>query len=71
LGSFGQIGGFGPLLDFDMLVEVGAPRRAEIMDITYFEGYVDPVRGPLGFVIGLWDVIPWVFPMFRPYCKIL
>jgi hypothetical protein len=41
------------------------------MDLTYFEGYVDPVRGPMGFVTGLWDVDPWVFPMFRPYYKIL
>ena len=31
---------------------------AEITDITYFEGYVDPIRGPLGFVMGLWDVGP-------------
>jgi hypothetical protein len=46
------------------------PSRAEIMNLTYFEGYVDLVRGPLGFVMGLWDVSPWVFPMFRPYCKI-
>jgi hypothetical protein len=26
------------------------PGRAEIMDLTDFEGYVDPVKGPIGFL---------------------
>jgi hypothetical protein len=26
------------------------PGGAEIADLTYFVGYVDPVRGPLGFL---------------------
>jgi hypothetical protein len=39
--------------------------------LTYFEGYVDPLRGPLGFVMGLWDVGPWDFTILGPYCKIL
>jgi hypothetical protein len=26
------------------------PGGAEIMDLTYFAGYVDPVRGSLGFL---------------------
>jgi hypothetical protein len=45
------------------------PGGAEIVDLTDFEGYVDPVKGPLGFCNGFMDVGPWGFPMFRPYCK--
>jgi hypothetical protein len=41
---------FGPLSDFDMLVKEGALDGAEITDLTNFEGYVDLVKGPLGFL---------------------
>jgi hypothetical protein len=37
---------FVPLLDFDMLVEEGAPSGAKNMDLTDFEGYVDLIKGP-------------------------
>jgi hypothetical protein len=46
--------------------------RAEIADLTFFAGYVDPARGPLGFCNGLWDVSPWVLPclgLFVRNCK--
>jgi hypothetical protein len=41
------------------------------VDLTYFEGDVDPVKGPLGFCNGFMGCRPMGFPMFRPYCKIL
>jgi hypothetical protein len=44
----------------------------EIVDLTFFAGYVDPTRGSLGFCNGLWDVGPWVYPclgFFVRNCK--
>jgi hypothetical protein len=41
---------FDPLLDFDTWSKMEHPGGAEIMDLTYFAGYVDPVRGSLGFL---------------------
>jgi hypothetical protein len=44
------------------------------MDLTYFEGYVDPVRGPLGFCKGFMGCSahgfsPCLGPIVR-FCKL-
>jgi hypothetical protein len=36
---------FDHFLDFDTLVKKGDPGRAEIVDLTDFAGYVDPIKG--------------------------
>jgi hypothetical protein len=45
------------------------PSGADIIDITYFVGYVYLTRGLYGFCNGLWDVDPWGLPMTRPYYR--
>jgi hypothetical protein len=38
------------------------PGGAKIAYLTNFEGYVDPVRGPLGFCNGFMECWPMGFP---------
>jgi hypothetical protein len=38
------------------------PSTAKIMDLTYFAGYVEPIRGPLGFFNGFMGCHPMGFP---------
>jgi hypothetical protein len=37
------------------------PGGAEIMDLTHFLGYVDPIKGPLGFCNGFMGCRPMGF----------
>jgi hypothetical protein len=38
------------LLEFDNWSKMECPNEADIVDLTYFTGYVDPARGSLGFL---------------------
>jgi hypothetical protein len=41
---------FDHVLDFDNWSKMERPDRSEIVDLTYFVGYVDLSRGSLGFL---------------------
>jgi len=71
--SFGEtLVSFGPLLDFDTMVEEWKPRKRWDHGSHLFCGLCGPSKGSSRvFLMGLWNVGPWGFPMIRLYCKYL